>query len=131
VEAQYIVFTLQLVNTPDEQYLLEDILEEPKPSVTDEPSVSHYIYITPFRYGVYLTDSSCRKAGPTPGVFYVSEEPSTAIMETAFRLFLFNVDSSDTPLPFQPREHLVFDVPVKTSCGIGLTARTFSDVSCL
>lgn len=131
VEAQHIVSTLQLVDTPDEQHLLEEILEETKPSVPAECIGLHYLYITPFRYGVYLTGSSFRKAGPTPGVFYVSEEPSDAIMETAFHLQLFNVDSPDTPIPFQPSEHLVFDVPIKTSCGMDLTARTFSDVRCL
>ncbi|MCY3727201.1 MAG: RES family NAD+ phosphorylase [Rhodobacteraceae bacterium] len=129
MEAQHIISTLQLVDTLDEQYLLEDILEETKPSVPAECIGLHYLYMTPFRYGVYPNGSRFRKAGPTPGVCYVSEEPSTAIIETAFHLLLFYVDSPGTPFPSQPSEHTVFDVPVKTSRAIDLTAKPFSDAS--
>ena len=131
MEAQHIVSTFQLVDTLMNSIDWKIFLKSQNPLFLNECIGSYYLYITPFRYGVYLTGSSFRKAGPTPGVFYVSEEPSGAIMETAFHLLLFNVDSPDTPFPFQPSEHLVFDVPIKTSCGIDLTARTFSDVSCL
>lgn len=129
VEAQHVVSTLQLVDTLEEQRLLEDILEETKPPVPPECEGLHYLYMTPFRYGLYPNGSRFRKAGPTPGVYYVSEEPRTAIIETAFHLLLFYADSPGTPFPTQPSEHTAFDVPVKTKAAIDLTAKPFSDAS--
>ena len=129
VEAQHVVSTLQLVDTLDEQRLLEDILEETKPPVPPECEGLHYLYMTPFRYGLYPNGSRFRRAGPTPGVYYVSEEPSTAIIETAFHLLLFYAESPDTPFPSQPSEHTAFDVPVRADTAIDLMANPFSDVS--
>ena len=126
VEAQHVVSTLQLVDTLDEQRLLEDILEETKPPVPPECEGLHYLYMTPFRYGLYPNGSRFRKAGPTPGVYYVSEAPSTAIIETAFHLLRFYADSSGTPFPSQPSEHTAFNVPVKTQAAINLREKPFS-----
>ena len=131
VEAQHVVSTLQLVDTLDEQALLEDILEATKPPVPPECEGLHYLYMTPFRYELYPNGSRFRRAGPTPGVYYVSEEPRTAIIETAFHLLLFYADSPRTPFPDQPSEHTAFDVPVKTSAAIDLTAKPFSDASAI
>ena len=126
VEAQHVVSTLQLVDTLDEQRLLEDILEETKPPVPPECQGLHYLYMTPFRYGLYPNGSRFRRAGPTQGVYYVSEDPKTAIIETAFHLLLFYADSPRTPFPSRPSEHTVFDVPIRTQAAIDLTARPFS-----
>ena len=126
VEAQHVVSTLQLVDTLEEQHLLEDILEDTKPLVPPECEGLHYLYVTPFRYGLYPHGSRFRKVGPTPGVYYVSEAPSTAIIETAFHRLLFYADSPGTPFPNQASEHTAFDVPVKTKALIDLTAKPFS-----
>jgi len=131
VEAQHIVSTLQLVDTLEEQRLLEDILEETKPPVPADCAGLHYLYMTPFRYGLYPNGSRFRRAGQTPGVYYVSEAPETAIIETAFHLLLFYADSPHTPFPAQPSEHTAFDVPVRTDAAIDLTAKPFSDASAL
>ena len=127
VEAQHTVSTLQLVDTLEEQKLLEDILEETKPPVPPECEGLHYLYMTPFRYGLYPNGSRFRRAGPTPGVYYVSEEPRTAIIETAFHLLLFYADSPGTPFPAQPSEHTAFDVPARTDAAIDLTSKPFSN----
>ena len=129
VEAQHIISTLQLVDTPEEQHLLEDILETTKPPVPPECEKLHYLYMTPFRYGLYPSGSRFRKAGPTPGVCYVSEAPSTAIIETAFHLLLFYADSPKTPFPSRPSEHTAFDVPIRTLAAIDLTSKPFSNAS--
>lgn len=52
VEAQHVVSTLQLVDTLEEQHLLEDILEDTKPLVPPECEGLHYLYMTPFRYSL-------------------------------------------------------------------------------
>lgn len=127
VEAQHVVSTLQLVDTLEEQRLLEDILEETKPPAPEECEGLHYLYMTPFRYGPYPHGSRFRRAGRTPGVIYVSEEPSTAIIETAFHLLLFYADSPGTPFPSRPSEHTAFDVPTRTDAAIDLLEEPFID----
>jgi hypothetical protein len=127
VEAQHVVSTLLLVDTLDEQKLLEDILEETKPPVPEVCEGLHWLYMTPFRYGLYPNGSRFRKAGRTPGVYYVSEHPDTAVIETAFNLLLFYADSPGTPFPERPSEHTTFNVPVSTTKAIHLTSKPFSD----
>ena len=131
VEAQHVVSTLRLVDTLDEQTLLEDILEETKPAVPPDCAGLHYLYMTPFRYGPYPNGSRFRRAGPTPGVYYASESPRTAIIETAFHLLLFYAESPQTPFPAQPSEHTAFDVPARARSAIELTAGRFSDAEAL
>lgn len=128
VEAQHVVSTLQLVDTLDEQSLLEDILEETKPAVPAACSDLHYLYMTPFRYGSYPNGSRFRVAGPTPGVYYASELMRTAIIETAFHRLLFYADSPKTPFPATPGEHTAFDVPVLSVRAIDLSEQPFSDL---
>lgn len=70
MEALQIVSTFQLVGTPDDQYLLKDILEETKPSVPAECMGLHYLYMTPFQYGNFPSGPCFRKAGQ---VFMPSE----------------------------------------------------------
>lgn len=126
VEAQHLVSTLSLVDSLEEQELLEDILEETKPSAPPECQALHYLYMTPFRYGVYPHGSRFRRAGATPGVFYASSHPETAVIETAFHILLFYADSPDTPFPKNPTEHTVFDVPLSADAAIDLTADPFA-----
>jgi RES domain len=126
VEAQHVVSTLQLVDTLEEQRVLEDLLEETKPPVPAECAGLHYLYMTPFRYGLYPNGSRFRRAGQTPGVYYVSQAPATAIIETAFHRLLFYADSPATPFPVQPSEHTAFDVPVRSAAALDLTTRPFS-----
>lgn len=126
VEAQHVVSTMPLVDTLEEQALLEDILEDTKPPVPPECEGLHYLYMTPFRYGLYPNGSRFRCAGRTPGVFYASMAPETAVAETAFHLLLFYAHSPATPFPKDPTQHLMFDVPVKTQVMIDLTELPFS-----
>ena len=129
VEAQEVVSTLQLVNTLKEQALLEDILEETKPPVPPECKGLHFLYMTPFRYGPYPSGSQFRRSGPTPGVYYSSQEPKTAIIETAFHRLLFYADSPSTPFPNKASKLTTFDVPVNSIKGVDLTEKSLSCAS--
>ncbi|ACT58369.1 RES family NAD+ phosphorylase [Hirschia baltica] len=129
VEAQHIVSTLQLVDSLEDQALLEDILEESKPPIPKECAGLHWLYSTPFRYGLYPNGSRFRKAGRTPGVYYASQHARSAIIETAFHILLFYVDSPETPFPERPSEHTLFDVPIKTTHAISLMEKPFIDAS--
>lgn len=129
VEAQHLVSTLRLVDNLDDQALLEDLLDETKPPVPEECEGLHWLYMTPFRYGLYPYGSRFRKVGRTPGVYYVSEHQDTAVVETAFQLLLFYADSPGTPFPERPTEHTCFDVPVQAAKAIHLTRKPFSDAA--
>lgn len=131
VEAQHVVSTLALVDTLDEQSVLEDVLEESKPPIPAACEGLHYLYMTPFRYGLYPTGSRFRRAGATPGVYYASETAETAVAETAFHLLLFYAESPATPFPRKPSEHTAFDVPVRTEASIDLTRKPFRAESAL
>src|SRR5215468_9555443 len=82
VEAQHKISTLKLVDTVEEQQLLEQLVESTKPSLPPECAGLHYLLSTPFRYGaVYPSGSRFRRAGLTEGVFYAAEEPRIAVAE--------------------------------------------------
>ena len=103
VEAQHHVSTLKLVDSVDEQELLEDLIEATKPPVPPECRDLHYLLSTPFRYGtVYPTGSRFRRAGLTEGVFYASEKPETAVAEMAFYRLLFFAEIAQYTLAGKP-----------------------------
>jgi hypothetical protein len=122
VEAQHHVSTLKLVDTLDEQRLLEGLIEETKPAVPPDCRHLHYLLATPFRYGApYPRGSRFRRAGLTPGVYYASEQPSTAVAELAFYRLLFFAESPATPWPADPAEYTAFAVGYATGRAIDLT----------
>jgi len=122
VEAQHHVSTLKLVDSVDEQELLEDLIETTKPPLPPECRDLHYLLSTPFRYGaVYPTGSRFRRAGMTEGVFYAAEAPQTAVAEMAFCRLLFFSESPDTPWPANPAEYTAFSAEYATKKAIDLT----------
>lgn len=127
VEAQHHVSTLKLVDSVDEQELLEDLIEESKPPLPPECRDLHYLLSTPFRYGaVYPTGSRFRRAGMTEGVFYAAEAPQTAVAEMAFCRLLFFAESPDTPWPANPAEYTAFSAEYATKKAIDLTKGKYS-----
>jgi hypothetical protein len=123
VEAQHKVSTLKLVDSLDEQAMLENLIEATKPPVPPECRHLHYLLATPFRYGSpYPTGSRFRRAGLTPGVFYAAEQPQTAVAELAFHRLLFFAESPATPWPTNPAEYTSFCVDYATASGLDLTS---------
>ena len=121
VEAQHIVSTTKLVDSGEEQELLEHILETTKPPVPPECQHLHYLLSTPFRYGRYPWDSRFRRKGETAGVFYGAEDPITAVAETVWQRKIFFEGSPDTPLPKAPGTYTAFSVAVRVPAAIDLT----------
>ena len=122
VEAQHQVSTLKLVDTLEEQMLLESLLEESKPALPPECAGLDYLLATPFRYGaIYPHGSRFRRAGRTLGVFYASEQVETALAEMSFYRLLFFRDSPDTPLPANAAEYTAFAASIATKAAIDLT----------
>ncbi len=123
VEAQNRVSTMKLVDTLDEQTLLEDLIEATKPDIPAECQHLHYLLATPFRYGsVYPTGSRFRRAGRTPGVYYAAEAPETAVAEMAFHRLLFFAESPATPWPVNAAVYTAFSTTVTTGHLLDLTA---------
>jgi RES domain-containing protein len=121
VEAQHHVSTLKLVDTVEEQRLLEALIEDTKPRVPPECRLLHYLLYTPFRYGAaYPTGSRFRRAGMTQGVFYAAEKPETAVAEMAFHRLLFFAESPRTPWPSNAAEYTAFAADYRTRKAIDL-----------
>lgn len=120
VEAQHVVSTLKVVDTLEEQALLENILEETKPPIPAECRGLDYLLHTPFRYRPYPHGSRFRKAGFTPGVWYGSAEPETAVAEIAFYRTLFFAESPKTPFPDDPLVYTAFSAGLSTPYALNL-----------
>jgi hypothetical protein len=125
VEAQHRVSTLKLVDSLEEQDLLERLLEESKPALPPEARGLHYLLATPFRYRPYPVGSRFRRAGMTPGVFYAAERVETALAEMAFYRLLFFAESPQTPLPENAADYSAFSVKLKTDAAVNLTLPPF------
>jgi hypothetical protein len=122
VEAQHVVSTMALVDTLEEQALLEQVLDDSKPAVPADCRGLHYLLFTPFRYGApYPRGSRFRRAGMSPGVFYGSQHISTAVGEMAFWRLLFYAESPRTPWPANAGEYTAFSVRFSTGKGLDLT----------
>lgn len=123
VEAQHRVSTLKLVDTIEEQGVLEDLIQNTKPVLPAERAHLHYLLSTPFRYGaVYPVGSRFRRAGLTEGVFYAAGEPHTAVAEIVFYRLLFYAESPGTPWPQNAAEYTAFSAAYATKRGVDLTA---------
>ena len=126
VEAQHIISTLKLVDTLEEQALLERLLDKSKPMVPPECQELHYLLSTPFRYGApYPGGSRFRREGMTPGVFYASAQVATAVAEMSFARLRIFAESPATPWPANAIEHTAFAVRFRTAAAIDLTLPAF------
>ena len=113
---------MKLVDTVEEQEVLETLLDVTKPPVPPECDHLDYLLFTPFRYGApYPTGSRFRRPGFTPAVFYASETVASAVAEMAFHRLLFFADSPATPWPVNAGEYTAFSVPYKTDAALDLT----------
>ena len=128
VETQSKNSTRKLVDTLGEQILLEQLLEETKPSIPTECRGLHYLLFTPFRYdpGKPTAVSRFRREGQKEGVFYASFAVETAVAEMAFYRMLFFAESPETALPDNPCPFTAFTVPIRTHRAIDLTAPPLS-----
>jgi len=121
VESQNKASTTRLTEDLDDQALLEELIEEVKPSVPAECDGLHFLLATPFRYTPYPNASRFRRANAYPGVFYAAEQVMTAVTELAFYRMLFFREAPGMVLPARPVEHRAFSVMCETERSIDLT----------
>jgi hypothetical protein len=121
IEAQSRSSTLRLVDTFAEHDVLEALLEASKPPVPPDCAHLDYRFWSPFRYGSYPRSSRFRRAGRTPGVWYGSEAPLTAICEMIWGKLGFFAASKGTPLPHRPVEYTAVQADIRTPFALDLT----------
>jgi hypothetical protein len=126
VEDQHRVSTMRLVDTLDEQRILEELLDTSKPPVPKECQHLHYLLFTPFRYRPAAHGSRFRRVADRRGVLYAAEAMETALHEVAFYRLLFLVESPAMIAPQRPTSMTAFAFHNGPSRMIDLTTAPFS-----
>ena len=122
VEAQHQVSTRKLVDSADEQMLLEDLIERVKPPDTSGGR-QHYLLFTPFRYPP-LRHGSRFGARHERGVWYGSDTRRTAFAEIAYYRLLF-LEGTQADLGTLSAQLTAFTVRMRSDRGIDLVSAPF------
>jgi hypothetical protein len=123
VEAQHRVATRKLVDSLEDQALLEQILDESKPPAREDTANLDYLLATPFRYPP-LRHGSRFGARTERGIWYGAEEQRTVFAETAYYRLLF-LDGTGADLGTLELALTVYRVPVAAARGLDLCAKAF------
>ena len=113
VEAQHGASTMPLVDSLDEQLVLERLIDDVKPAVPASARRLNYLLFTPFRYAPSPGGSRFR-AGDDPGVFYGADAVRTACAELGYWRWRHLCDSPALDAMPQ-RAQTVFKVRVATT----------------
>jgi hypothetical protein len=122
VESQEQVATLEIVDTLDEQALLEEMLEGSKAPVTGN---YHYLLSTPFRYPP-LPWGSRFGARFEPSIFYGSLDIEPLLSETAYYRFTYLSGMEAVPPKTITTQHTIFEVDYKANYGLQLQHHPFA-----
>ncbi|MEQ1602414.1 MAG: RES family NAD+ phosphorylase [Methylophilaceae bacterium] len=122
VEAQHVASTMKIVDSADEQNLLESLLESNKPARMAGTEPLDYLLATPFRYPARHGGSRFRSV-TDPGVFYGAESVHSASAELGYWRWKFLKDAPDLQ-KLEPVLHTAFKVKIKTSV-VNLTLAPF------
>lgn len=122
VESQHHVSTRKLVDSADEQALLEDMIESAKPPDVTRGRL-HYLLFTPFRYPPLRHGSRFGSRGER-GIWYGSLEQRTAFAEVSYYRLLF-LEGTDAPLDTVTTALTAFTVNVRTMRGVALDRPPF------
>lgn len=123
VESQHQVSTRKLVDTLDEQALLEELIDAAKPrDITNERL--HYLLFTPFRYPP-LPFGSRFGARRERGIWYGAETVATAMAEVAYYRLVF-LEGTTASLERITVELTAFRVHARTANGVDLVVEPFA-----
>ena len=122
VEAQHQVSTRKLVDSNEEQALLEDLIERVKPLDATLGKL-HYLLSTPFRYPP-LAHGSRFGTRKERGIWYGSEDRRTAFAEVAYYRLLF-LEGSEATLGTVTTPLTAFTARIRTARGIDLVSAPF------
>ena len=125
VEAQHQVSTRKLVDTVEEQHLLEDLIDRVKPP--DPAGASgrvHYLLATPFRYPP-LPHGSRFGTRHEQGIWYGAETPRTLFAEVAYYRLVF-LEGTRADLGAVTTQLTAFTVRARSARGVDLVAPPFA-----
>ena len=126
VESQYVVSTRKLVDSDDEQRLLEELIDRAKPPTPEGPEFRglHYLLFTPFRHAPLRYGS---RFGTTAerGIWYGAKDLATCFAEVAYYRLLF-LQGTEAKLDPVTVELTSFAAKVSTRRGIDLTKPPFA-----
>jgi hypothetical protein len=111
VETQNVAATMRLVDSADEQQMLEDMLETSKPPLPPQASGLHYLLAAPFRY-VPQTGSRFRAVN-SPGIWYGADDAYCACAEIAYWRQRFLLESVGLMKQSISTEHSMFEASVQ------------------
>lgn len=106
VEAQHLIATMRLVDTVEEQEVLERLLDSSKPALPPEAKGRHFLVTTPFRY-ISPVASRFRPPG-APGIWYGAETVRTVCAEIAYWRWRFVMASDGLAGQAVHTQHSVF-----------------------
>jgi len=118
VEAQHTASTMRLVDSLEEQAVLESVLEASKPPLPPALRKLHYLLATPFRYRPHR--GSRFRTVFQAGVWYGAEALRTALAEKSYWRLRFLLDSPGTP-DLRPVPHTAFQASVRSTTALDLT----------
>jgi hypothetical protein len=122
VESQHQVATRKLVDSNEEQALLEDLIERVKPPDITAGKL-HYLLSTPFRYPPLVHGSRFGRRHER-GIWYGSTERRTAFAEVAYYRLLF-IEGTRASLGTVTAPLTAFSANIRTSKGVDLVAAPF------
>lgn len=122
VEAQHLVSTRKLVDSTEEQEILESLIDRVKPPENTRSRL-HYLLFTPFRYPP-LRNGSRFGTRRERGIWYGSMNHRTAFAEVAYYRMVF-LDGTRAELGTVETALTAFSVHVRSRNGIDLTASPF------
>lgn len=122
VEAQHQVSTRKLVDSAEEQDLLERLLDQAKPPDLTH-GAAHYLLATPFRYPP-LPHGSRFATRQERGIWYGSETRATAFAEVAYYRFVF-LEGSEADLGVVTTQLSAFTVRARSNHGVDLASPPF------
>lgn len=123
VEAQHRISTRRLVDSDEEQALLEELIDRAKPPVADDCAGLHYLLATPFRYPPLLGGSRFGTRHER-SLWYGSERLPTALAEVAFHRLLFLEGTAARIEPLAV-DLSAFRVPIRSDAAVDLNAEAF------
>jgi hypothetical protein len=122
VESQHLFSTRKLVDSDEEQRLLEQLIEDVKPPSGAPPGL-HWLLFTPFRYPP-LRHGSRFGTRAERGIWYGSRTRETAFAEKAYYLLLFLEGTSADLAPMET-DVSIFQAAFETARGVDLTRAPF------
>jgi hypothetical protein len=127
VEAQHKISTRRLVDTQEEQTILEEIVDEVKPPLPsgDEFKGLHFLLFTPFRHPPLLRGTRFGSSSER-SIFYSAEEVETSLAEKSYYQLLF-LQGTKADLKNMVCDWSAFTVDISTGQSVDLTSDHFAE----